>query len=82
MDKKERKQRSLFRRISKSLNNDNTTFEDILKNLDTVVSGNNYGRDLELEKLNDELKNKFKDVEESEFIQGEYKYRSLKIILE
>ena len=55
MDKKERKQRSLFRRISKSLNNDNTTFEDILKNLDTVVSGNNYGRDLELEKLNDEL---------------------------
>lgn len=33
-------------------------------------------------KLNDELKNKFKDVEESEFIQGEYKYRSLKIILE
>ena len=33
-------------------------------------------------KLNDELKNKFKNVEESEFIQGEYKYRSLKIILE
>lgn len=33
-------------------------------------------------KLNDELKNKFRDVEESEFIQGEYKYRSLKIILE
>ena len=33
-------------------------------------------------KLNDELKNKFKDVEESEFIQGEYKYRSLKIVLE
>ena len=31
---------------------------------------------------NDELKNKFKNVEESEFIQGEYKYRSLKIILE